>query len=156
MPALAGAHLLTGEDRYAEHAVVQLRAWFVDPATRMTPRLDFGSVLVSQAPARDRRPGLHRADQLQLRRGSSSSEGGRFQGILETLPLVEIAQAIPFLAASAALSEADLKALHAWFAAYLRWLTEPRTAGRGCLRWRATARTTTEPRGCCRPALTPA
>jgi hypothetical protein len=55
--------------------------------------------------------------------------GGRLYGILETLPLVEIAQAIPFLAASSALSEGDLKALHAWFAAYLRWLTEPQDSG---------------------------
>lgn len=129
VPALAGAHLLTGEQRYAEHAVVQLRAWFVDPATRMTPRLDFGSVLVTQAQPATDAPVFTVQNNPSFAATPAPPEGGRFQGILETLPLVEIAQAIPFLAASAALGEADLKALHAWFAAYLRWLTEPQDTG---------------------------
>jgi hypothetical protein len=110
VPALAGAHLLTGDERYAEHAALWLRAWFVDPATRMTPRLDYGQVLVG--PPVDGQP-----------------VGGRCEGILETLPLVEIAQAIPFLASSAALGEADRNALHSWFASYLRWLTEAQDSG---------------------------
>jgi len=108
VPALAAAHLLTGDGRFAERAMLHLRAWFIDPATRMTPRLDYG-----QSP-------IH---------GSSAAPGGSFTGILETLPLVEVAQAIPFLAASEAMSEADLAALHAWFAEYLRWLTEPQDSG---------------------------
>ena len=103
VPALAAAHLLTGDQRYAEHAALWLRAWFVDPATRMTPRLDYGQIAPGQP-----------AD-------------GRFEGILETLPLVEVAQAIPFLAS--ALSPSDRLALHAWFAAYLRWLTEAQDSG---------------------------
>ena len=129
VPALAGAHLLTGEQRYAEHAVVQLRAWFVDPATRMTPRLDFGSVLVTQAQPATDAPVFTVQNNPSFAAPPAPPEGGRFPGILETLPLVEIAQAIPFLAAFAALGEADLKALHAWFAAYLRWLTEPQDTG---------------------------
>jgi hypothetical protein len=108
VPALAAAHLLTGDGRFAERAMLHLRSWFIDPATRMTPRLDYG-----QSP-------IH---------GSSAAPGGSFTGILETLPLVEVAQAIPFLAASEAMSEADLAALHAWFAEYLRWLTEPQDSG---------------------------
>jgi hypothetical protein len=103
VPALAAAHLLTGDESYAGHAALWLRAWFVDPATRMTPRLDYGRVALGQ-PA-----------------------GGSFEGILETLPLVEVAQAIPFLAA--ALSQTDLLWLRAWFASYLRWLTEPEDSG---------------------------
>src|ERR1017187_6202786 len=128
VPALAGAHLLTGEQRYAEHAVVQLRAWFVDPATRMTPRLDFGSVVMDQAASAPDAPVM-----VQTNPGPAAAPaapvGGRFQGILETLPLVEIAQSLPFLATSAAFSEADLKAVRAWFAAYQRWLTEPQDSG---------------------------
>jgi hypothetical protein len=104
VPALAAAYLLTADERYAERAVLHLHAWFVDPATRMTPSLNYGQV---QPPLTT----------------------GRFQGILETLPLVEIAQAIPFLAISPALSHATLDALHAWFAAYLHWLTAPEDSG---------------------------
>ena len=108
VPALASAHLLTGEERYAEHVALWLRAWFVDPATCMTPRLDYGQVvLVPSAPGQ--------------------RAGGRFEGILETLPLIEIAQCIPFLAS--ALSPSDRLALHAWFAGYLRWLTEEQDSG---------------------------
>jgi len=125
VPALAAAHLLTGEDRYAEHAALQLRAWFVDPATRMAPSLSYGHVLTDQAA-----PGTeHPSVQSNPAFASPPVTGGRFEGILETLPLVEVAQAIPFLAASPALSEADIKALHEWFAAYLRWLTEPEDSG---------------------------
>jgi len=129
VPALAAAHLLTGEQRYAQHAVVQLHAWFVDPATRMTPRLDLGSVLATQAQPATDAPVFTVQNNPSFTATPAPPEGGRFEGILETLPLVEIAQAIPFLAASTALGEADLKALHAWFADYLRWLTEPQDTG---------------------------
>lgn len=103
VPALAAAHLLTGDERYAMHAAELLRAWFVGPATRMTPRMDYGHSITGQ-PA-----------------------GGTFEGILETLPLVEVAQAVPFLAS--ALSPSDRLALNSWFADYLRWLTEPQDSG---------------------------
>ncbi len=69
----------------------------------MTPRLDYGQIAPGQ-PAE-----------------------GRFEGILETLPLVEVAQAVPFLAS--ALSPSDRPALQGWFASYLRWLTQAEDSG---------------------------
>src|ERR1039458_4752430 len=45
VPALAGAWLLTRESRYAEHAALHLRAWFVDPATSMAPSLNCAHTL---------------------------------------------------------------------------------------------------------------
>jgi hypothetical protein len=124
VPALAAAYFLTGEDRYAAHAAAHLRTWFVGPATRMAPSLDFGHVL---APL----PGERITVQTNSSFGAAPNPpaGGSFEGILETLPLVEIAQAIPFLASSPALSETDRNALTAWFAAYLRWLTAPQDSG---------------------------
>jgi hypothetical protein len=110
VPALAAAHLLTHDDRYAAHAVLHLRAWFIKPATAMAPSLNYGSVL-PHPPA------------------DNPQQTGRPEGILETLPLVEIAQSIPFLAASSALTPADLAALKSWFAAYLLWLTVPHDSG---------------------------
>jgi len=104
VPALASAHLLTGDSSYAGHASQWLRTWFVDPITRMTPRLDYGQTLFTQPAA-----------------------GGNFEGILETLPLVEVAQSIPFL--TSVLSPSDRLALNAWFADYLRWLTEEQDSG---------------------------
>lgn len=123
VPALAAAYLLTRDERYAGHAVRHLRAWFVDPVTRMTPRLDFGAVpLAANRPA-------DAARNPESSRIAATTTGGSYEGILETLPLVEIAQAIPFLAVSPALADADLKQLQSWFAAYLLWLTRAEDSG---------------------------
>src|SRR6266436_7410869 len=35
VPALASAYLITKDERYARHAVRHLRAWFLDPSSRM-------------------------------------------------------------------------------------------------------------------------
>jgi hypothetical protein len=106
VPALAGAYLLTGEERYAQHAVEWLRAWVVDPATRMMPAMDYGCTPMDNPAA-----------------------GGEAEGILEALPLVEVAIAVPFLAASPAMRDDDRKSVHGWFAAYLDWLTKPQDSG---------------------------
>jgi Alginate lyase len=107
VPALTAAYVLTKETRYAEGAAVHLRAWFVAPATRMNPSLDYGSVLA----------------------GPKADEGGRLEGILETLPLAEVAVAVRILAESDALSDADVAGVKGWFAAYLTWLTAPQDSG---------------------------
>src|SRR6202046_798186 len=39
VPALAAAWELTGDPKYAAHASQHLRAWFVDPATKMNANL---------------------------------------------------------------------------------------------------------------------
>jgi Alginate lyase len=100
---LVAAFVLTKEDRYAEHAAAHLRAWFVTPATSMTPALPFAQLV----------PGTTTA---------------RFEGILETVQLAEVAQAISFLPRSEALSPEELAAIYAWFATYLEWLGTNRTA----------------------------
>jgi hypothetical protein len=105
VPTLAGAYLLTGEERYAEHAAEWMRVWLVDPATRMTPAMDYGQTAIG------------------------SKAGGQAEGILEALPLVEVVIAVPFLAASSAMGEDDRKGVHGWFAAYLQWLTQPQDSG---------------------------
>lgn len=102
--ALAAAFRLTRKPAYAEHALLHLRAWFVTPATSMTANLAHAGTI-----PKDTR--LH------------------FEGIVEAVPLAEIAQSIPFLAHAEALTPEDATALKAWFAAYLMWLTESRMAG---------------------------
>lgn len=121
VPALAAAYTLTGEDRYAQHAAEHLRAWFADPATRMTPNLNLAQVV----------PSAQGEQEPEVKTNSGFGERsaplvlGHYQGLVEAVPLVEIAQAIPFLATSSALSDTDRKALQMWFAAYLQWLTDP-------------------------------
>jgi hypothetical protein len=104
VPALSAAYLLTKEERYAEAAMRHLRVWFVDPATSMTPNLMYASVIL---PAKT----------------------GRFEGILETVHLAEVAQAIPFLANAEAFTKNDADGMAKWFEAYFDWLSSSQLAG---------------------------
>lgn len=96
---LALAFYLTGEERYAEHAVKLLRAWFLDRETRMNPHLEYGQAV----------PG---------------SNQGRGLGIIETQGYGMLVDSISLLKGSEALRPADLLRLKAWFRDYLRWLRE--------------------------------
>jgi hypothetical protein len=96
MPALTAAWLLTGERRFGDHACDHLRAWFISPATRMNPNLEFSQ-------------GVH---------GVST---GRSYGIIDTLHLVEVARAAGLVAAEV-LSKDEMMALKDWFHDYLQWM----------------------------------
>jgi hypothetical protein len=97
----------------------------VDAATRMTPRLDYGHVTGTRA----RRPADKANADDAVSSTSDDAIGGSYEGILETLPLVEVTQAIPFLVGAGALGGDDLKAVVGWFREYLRWLTEEQVSG---------------------------
>jgi len=111
VPALAAAFSLTGETRYVEQAVRHLRAWFVDPESRMTPSLRYAQVTVPADPR------------------AKNGVTGRYEGLVEGVPLAEIAQSIPFLAASPTLSDSDLSALRSWYGDYLAWMTAEELSG---------------------------
>ncbi len=98
VPALVAAWMIAGDRRYADHAVVHLRAWFVDPATRMNPNLEYAQAIHGRVT-------------------------GRGIGIIDTIHLVEVARAIERLRGSAALPRETDDAVTSWFAEYLRWLT---------------------------------
>ncbi len=104
VPALASAALITAtadptrSELYRTHAAAHLRAWFIDPATAMSPNLEHAQ----QAPSPTALP--------------------RPQAILETTGLAELAVSIPYLKIFAD----DLEALHAWFTAFTDWLTTSR------------------------------
>jgi Alginate lyase len=96
MPALAAAWSLTSDGKYGQHACDHLRAWFVTPATRMNPNLEFSQ-------------GVH---------GVST---GRNYGIIDTLHLVEVARAASIVAPSLLPAE-DTAAVKDWFRSYLQWM----------------------------------
>jgi hypothetical protein len=98
VPALVAAWRLTGEARYAEHAVRHLRAWFVDDATRMSPHLRYAQAIHGRVT-------------------------GRGTGIIDTLHLVEVARAAEVLAGAPAFDAAARGGVRAWFADYVRWMT---------------------------------
>jgi hypothetical protein len=98
VPALAAAWRLTGARKYADHAVRHLRAWFVEPETRMSPHLRYAQAIHGRVT-------------------------GRGIGIIDTIHLVEVARAMEVLGAAPSLRPADRDAIHAWFAEYLAWMT---------------------------------
>jgi len=104
VPALTAAFVLTKDERYAKQATAHLRAWFIAPATSMTPNLANASVI---PPAKSGRP----------------------EGVLEAVHLAEVAVSIPFLATSESLAQEDVDALTTWFTSYHDWLTTSRLAG---------------------------
>ena len=109
VPALTSAYLLTRDKKYSDHAAQQIRTWFVSPDTRMSPSLDYARVLAQST--------------------GSRPPVGHYSGILETLPLIEVAQSIPFLTVSGSLTDDESSTAKGWFAAYLGWLTQPRDSG---------------------------
>jgi hypothetical protein len=96
---LALAWYFTGDEKYAERAATQLRAWFLDPATKMNPHLRFS----------------------QLVRGNPAERGS---GIIDTRWFIEATQAAGLLSHSKAWTAADNAALQQWFRSYLAWLLE--------------------------------
>jgi hypothetical protein len=98
VPTLTSAYLITKDERYARHAGRHLRAWFLDPSTRMNPNLQFAQA-------------IHRRFT------------GRGIGIIDTIHLVEVARAIEVLKDSRALSMAELGGITQWFTDYLQWMS---------------------------------
>jgi hypothetical protein len=104
VPALTAAYVLTSEARYAQQAIVHLRAWFVDAATRMTPSLLYGQTI---------RP----------------AKNGQPEGVVEAVHLAEVVQCIAFLTNFEEFADSDRTAIRKWFAEYFEWLNTSRLAG---------------------------
>ena len=94
---LALAYYFSGNEEYAAHAVKLLRVWFLDPATRMNPNLNFGQ-------------------------GIPGEVDGRPMGIIGTRGFVGLVDAIRLLKNSPAWSAEDQKGMVAWMTQYLDWL----------------------------------
>ncbi len=98
---LAAAYEATRDENYAAHAALFLRTWFLAPATRMNPHLNFGQGV----------PGLN---------------DGRQIGIIEGTTIVSALEQGRRLAGSASWPAADQIALMQWTADFLDWyLTSP-------------------------------
>jgi hypothetical protein len=94
-PALAAAWKITHDSRYAKHAALHLRAWFVEDGTRMNPNLQYAQAIHGRFT-------------------------GRGTGIIDTIHLVEVERAIEVLTPT--LEKRDLDAVQKWFAEYMAWM----------------------------------
>lgn len=94
--SLASAYVITGEEKYVDHAFTHLKAWFVDTTTMMNPSLLYAQAIKGRV-------------------------SGRGIGIIDTIHLMEVAQGI--LAMENASIDTDLlAAVKNWFTRYLEWL----------------------------------
>ncbi|UOQ74128.1 alginate lyase family protein [Hymenobacter cellulosilyticus] len=96
--ALASAYELTHDEQYARHALLHLRAWFLDPATLINPSLNFAQAIKGRFT-------------------------GRGIGVIDTIQLMEVAQGVLVLQSSKAFGKDDVAGIKSWFAQYLTWLT---------------------------------
>ncbi|MCK5573036.1 MAG: alginate lyase family protein, partial [Bacteroidetes bacterium] len=96
---LALGYYLFAEERYAEHASLLLRTWFLEPPTQMNPNLN------------------HAWFERGRNEGTSS-------GIMSMEKLPYVIDAVGLLASSDAWTNKDHADMTDWAAAYLEWLTE--------------------------------
>lgn len=96
--ALASAYKITKDEKYIKHALIHLRAWFLDPETLMNPNLQFAQAIKGRFT-------------------------GRGIGIIDTIQLMEVAQGVMIMENSPAFDKRLLKGVKQWFSSYLMWLT---------------------------------
>lgn len=98
VPTLVAAYKISGEVKYADAAMRHLLAWFSDPDTRMNPNLLYAQAIMGRVT-------------------------GRGIGIIDTLHLTEVAQAIQVLEELGYLSGESLESVKLWFAQYMDWMS---------------------------------
>ena len=97
--SLGLAYYFKGDEAYATKAVLLLRAFFLDPATRMNPNLEYAQFI----------PGVNT---------------GRGIGLIETRGFTRVVDAIGLLEGSKALTPDDARELKAWFGKFLQWMLD--------------------------------
>ena len=94
---LALAYHATGDQRYAVHAAALIRAWFLDPATRMNPNLDFAQAVPGRS-------------------------AGRKEGVIDANELVPVVESIGLLGPAKVFDAQDQAGLETWFGKFVTWL----------------------------------
>ncbi|MEI7906035.1 MAG: alginate lyase family protein [Bacteroidota bacterium] len=96
--AMTAAYKITGEKRFAAHAVKHLMAWFVSGETRMNPHLLYAQAIKGRFT-------------------------GRGIGIIDTIHLIEVAQSIIVLNNAGVFTPQEIADIKQWFREYMQWLT---------------------------------
>jgi len=97
VPALVAAYKITNEQIYADKAIEHLSAWFIADETRMNPNLLYAQAIKGRVT-------------------------GRGIGIIDTIHLIEVAQAVMVLEELKAIDKNDLDTIKNWFEEYLNWM----------------------------------
>lgn len=96
--SLTAAFKITGDRKYAAHAVEHLRAWLINAKTRMNPNMNFAQAIKGVCQ-------------------------GRGVGLIDGIHLVEPAQSVMVLENRGGISKVDANAIKTWFAEFLHWMT---------------------------------
>ncbi|WP_048688940.1 alginate lyase family protein [Catenovulum maritimum] len=91
------AYYYTKDEKYAKHAALHIKNWFLNPGTRMNPSLTFGQAV----------PG---------------KSDGRIYGVIETRWFIRLIDEVTLLTNSAHFSQQDELKFKAWVSDYLNWL----------------------------------
>ena len=94
---LSLAYYFTSEEKYADKAQQLLNVWFLNPATKMNPNLDYAQAI----------PGRN---------------DGRGNGIIESRVLVNIADWVCLLNGAKSFTNSDRDGIKAWYKDYLNWM----------------------------------
>jgi hypothetical protein len=93
---LALAYYFSDDEKYAERAVAQIKAWFLDPATKMNPNLNYAQAI-------------------------KGKNDGRGIGLIESREFVLVIDAIGLLQHSKQWTSKEQTGVEDWFKAYLEW-----------------------------------
>ncbi|MGF6925695.1 hypothetical protein QFZ48_001195 [Chitinophaga sp. W2I13] len=91
------AWFYTGKEQYATKAVALLHTWFLDPATRMNPNLNYGQAI----------PGITE---------------GRGIGLIDTHAVIALMDGMQLLKDSPAFPVVEYKSIQDWFRQFLTWM----------------------------------
>jgi len=94
---LSLAYFLTGEERYAEETGRFLRGFFLNPATRMNPNMNYSQSVPGGAE-------------------------GRGSGVIDSREFMRIADFLALISKSSSWSDQDRAAMKAWWTEYAQWL----------------------------------
>ena len=96
--SLTSAYIITKDEKYVNHAMTHLRAWFIDTATLMNPSLLYAQAIKGKVT-------------------------GRGVGIIDMIQMIEVAQGVMLMEKSTVIDKEELKKIKNWFADYLKWVT---------------------------------
>ena len=100
---LSVAYYLSGNEAFANKAISLLRVWFIDPATRMNPNMDYAQFVPGMPVFND--PG----------------------GVIEMSEIPALMDSFLLISNSSSITNNDLAEFRAWLDEYLNWLlTEPK------------------------------
>jgi Alginate lyase len=95
---LAAAYKITGNEKYACHAIKHCKAWFTDSSTCMNPSLLYAQAIKGRAT-------------------------GRGIGIIDAIQLIEVTQGLVVMQHATCIDNKTRQGFQKWFSQYLQWVT---------------------------------